>query len=116
MDANPKFLKLLKRLTDLTASGRLSWKPTASSKCFRLSTQDGMIEIGTDSGYDDDEPNSLQMAKLIDTNGRVIESVSMRSMDSRNELTDLYEVARRSALQADDVIDRMLSRFAETKP
>lgn len=113
-DANPKFLELLRLLKDQTARGRIEWQPTASSDWFRLSTSDGIIEVGLAQGHGEDDRFSDHVARLLDSKGRTLESVRASWTSAGSELQDFYDTVRRSVLRGDDVLDRMLSRFAKS--
>lgn len=105
--ANERFMQLINELYQATLDGRVRWEETAKEGVFRVGLGDGLVRI--ESGSDDEE-NYCVMVYLLNSQGRVVDE--LRAWDNSEHyklLLDLYQKARSSALNIDEVVDSMLS-------
>lgn len=105
--ANERFRQLINELHQATLDGRVRWEETAKEGVFRVGLGDGLVRIQAGS---DDENNFCVKVVLLNSQGRVVdELVVWDSNGDYNQLLDLYEKARYSALRIDEVVNGMLS-------
>jgi hypothetical protein len=110
--ASERLVKLLGELLQTTRLGVVGWQETAEENAFRIGLGDGMIRIQSRTNGDDDERN--YDAYLMNKQGRVVDEVTAwRNSPNYVMLRELYEEARSSALNMDDVVKSMLSDLRE---
>lgn len=107
MGASPKFRKLLEDLRDATLQGKLQWSETADESEFRVNFDYAMIRVG--QAYSADGDTYVLSASLLTPKGRVVEQFTASGGMDYALLEELYDLARRSALKADDLLDRVIS-------
>ena len=109
MSANPKFISLLRNLLEATEEGKLAWEETPNENTYRVFLDRAIVHISADS----DEPFALvyYTASLKNPDGKELESLTV----SRNEesddwqlFADLYEAARRRAINVDGLLDGLI--------
>ncbi len=106
MTAREKFINLLRKLLQATKTKRIVWSDTADENTFRLSFNDGMIQIG--EGPNPVFPSKLLIATLFNQNNIPIETIKFGddiASEEANLLRELYALARESALRPDDVLE-----------
>lgn len=104
---------LVERLLNKSRSGELAWRESIRPDEFQVAFPSSGVQIrSTKSGNFTDFHISL-----IDSSGRVVDGFGNDQLDRdgpyksgswSRPLSELYELARRSALRADDVIDSIL--------
>ncbi len=105
--ANERFMQLINELHQATLDGRVRWEETAKEGVFRVGLGDGLVRI--QSGCDD-ENNFYVNVYLLNNQGRVVDELrTWENGEHYNLLLDLYQKARSSALNIDEVVDSMLS-------
>jgi hypothetical protein len=93
-------------------SGRIKWeKDPRSEDSYAYSTTDTTVIIRSQ-----DADNELPyVISVRDQDGDTVASLtvaaSFSDLDQRNMFTDLYKAARRSALQVDGVLDRLIDEL-----
>jgi hypothetical protein len=110
--ANPisKFHKLFRKLTQATILGKLSWEATADDDEFRAILSPGMVRVGRRTAYHDDGDSSIYFAvTLLNRQARVAEEFEARESPEIEMTAELYELARRSALKGDALLDDLLA-------
>jgi len=105
MTAREKFINLLRKLLQATKMKRIVWGDTADENTFRLSFNDGMIQIG-------EAPNPVSpkglTATLFNQNNIPVEKIQFGDDSPSKEgklLRELCALARESALRPDDVLE-----------
>lgn len=110
--ANERFIQLLSELLEVTRLARLRWQETAKEDAFRVGLGDGMIRIQSSANEDDDGRH--YEVYLMNKQGRIVdELMAWSSSPNYGLLRDLYQEARSSALNMDDVVKSMLSDLRE---
>jgi hypothetical protein len=110
--ANERFIQLLGELLEVTRLARLRWQETAKEDAFRVGLGDGMVRIQSSANEDDDGRH--YEVYLMNKQGRVVdELIAWRNSPNYDLLRDLYQEARSSALNMDDVVKSMLSDLRE---
>lgn len=105
--ANERFMQLINELHQATLDGRVRWEETAKEGVFRVGLGDGLVRIHSGS---DDEDNFCVVVYLLNNQGRVVDELRVwENGEHYNLLLDLYQKARSSALNIDEVVDSMLS-------
>ena len=105
--ANERFMQLINELHQATLDGRVRWEETAKEGVFRVGLGDGLVRIQSGS---DDEDNFCVVVYLLNNQGRVVDELRVwENGEHYNLLLDLYQKARSSALNIDEVVDSMLS-------
>ena len=109
-----KLQELLKVATNKTVVGDLRWR-AFSDESFRVPIGSGYLHIGRgttrveDNG--DSHPVQTYSARVTDEQGRVVAEVDVTQGfdgEALALLTGLFEVARKSALKSEGVLDKML--------
>lgn len=105
--ANERFMQLINELHQATLDGRIRWEETAKEGVFRVGLGDGLVRIQRGS---DDEDNFCVIVYLLNNQDRVVDELrAWENSEHYNMLLDLYQRARSSALNIDEVVDSMLS-------
>jgi ankyrin repeat protein len=104
-----RLILLCERLTDATAAGTTEWRGQGDDH-FRWERAEGAVSIGA---RDRDGQPPYELAVFNPGGERVEEVASALVDDDRpaewNEpLAELYRVARRSALHADEIIESLM--------
>lgn len=102
--AEPRLAELEKLLLEKTKAGEVQWEKTVTKTVFQAAFAKYTILL---SGSGDSPYLSL-----LDEDGDIIETLSPLSavnLGALNELKELYEMARRRALGADQALDEVLS-------
>jgi hypothetical protein len=106
MTAREKFINLLRKLLQATKMKRIVWSDTADENTFRLSFNNGMIQIG--EVPNPIFPSKLLTATLFNQNNIPIETIKFgddQANEEGNLIRELYALARESALRPDDVLE-----------
>lgn len=100
------FEKLVGGLVQKTRSGDIKWESKDGSTLF-LSTANGSVVL---SSRDDDGQSPYRIA-IFDKDGRQVDTFALSEFSTDREedvlddrLTELYGIARRSALKIDQVV------------
>lgn len=109
-----KLQELLAVATNKTAAGDLKWR-AFSEESFRVPIGSGYLHIsrGTTRVEDDGDsyPAQTYSARVTDEQGRVVaEADATQGFEGETLalLAGLFEVARKSALKSEGVLDKML--------
>lgn len=112
----------MRRLTEKTVAGELSWQHTALADSFLVFTDRAGYGISFDRVDDvgDGVPMDWYEFALLTTDGRPVEEYSTAPGLSANaveewagpELRELFIAARRSAGDADELLERALADLA----
>lgn len=107
--------ELIKRLNLATAKGDLEWQPTDDETAFVCTFDGPSVELRS-KDKDGTAPFILQ---VLNDKGNIIESFrSDTGVDPWDDygLEELYERARRSATNVDDVLDSILRDLPQIPP
>ena len=101
---------LIPKLLERTQRGEISWQETADESRFLFSSAEYSIAVAHDSGssytYETFE------LSVINERGITIDSLSIRAnLEESIELAELYASAKRRALGADEILDKVLKDF-----
>lgn len=106
---------ILTKLIEKSRDGKIAWRETSSKQKFLTMLGETGISISLDATTD------VYELQILDTHGRVIESMSARYapygiLPSRvrqlmNNLKELHGIARRSALKVDSTLEELASRL-----
>jgi hypothetical protein len=100
---NNRFIDILKKLYRKTSAGVLKWQTTADEDAFRIGLGNGIIRINQLSTAEDE----YWRVRLFDAQGREVESVvtSLATLaPDLSFLPELFQLARRSALDIDSLL------------
>lgn len=104
---NRRFLDSLRRLLERTDAGGVRWEKTADEQTFRIGLGEGVIRINRSR---DHEGDYLYTASLLNAELQEVESASVWNVTTSRSpdtafLPDLFESARRSALNVSALLD-----------
>lgn len=111
MSTNPKITDLLALLKNGTESRRLQWQTTPDENTFRVSLGTGLIRL---SRNDSETLTPLPVRftlSIFDHRGQLIDDYSPEAEDEKDSLSELFGMARRSALNLDKILDNMLEEL-----
>jgi len=109
---NLKTVKFFEEVLSKTKDGKIRWQPTAVDNHF-ITALGGHFTLSL-SQYTDEAQDFEYALVLKDQEGRIL--VRVASLDDSIEfrgLSELYETARRQALQVDDKIDQVLGELSK---
>ena len=108
------FIDLLRRLKDRTSSGDVDWEEAGESM-FRAVLDSGMVRIREATTFisvddvDDLVPKKEYTAWLLTPDARIVREVGFLPDDvGYDAVRDLFDVARRHAMDSDELIGRLL--------
>ncbi len=108
MSVNPKFQTFLGGLLDATRNGKLDWRDTADEDTFMVELNHGFVHLERRREADEDErPHIYYRAYLYDRKGRLADEIGSWQMESKSVLSDLFDLARRSARETDSLLDQV---------
>src|SRR5258707_393944 len=113
MALQPQIVTLVEKLTELTRQNKIAWETTADEDTFLTSAGKFVVTITHMSGTGENAGHRIQ---LLNDAGQVVEqagatvgdygrfsSHEIRDLETQRQLLQsLYEMARRSALHADE--------------
>jgi hypothetical protein len=111
---DPKALALFQEVLKKTEARKLPWKPTSQTEEFRASLMDRfrLVIVGYTSVSNWGEQEGPPVLTLNDERGRMLVEINSNIDNvSAEDLRRLYILARRSALNADEQIDELLSEL-----
>lgn len=104
MSADPKTEKVLSLLEALTRSGRLRWEATADEEIYRAAFPSSVVRLSPD-GF-----------TILDEGGREVDEFTAVAEQEIARVQDLHSRARRSALNADQVLDNLIRDLQSQLP
>ena len=115
--ASEKFRILLGTLLSKTRKKDFRWHETANESAFRIALGDGLIRV---EQYTDPEGDTFYAAYLQNRKGRTLDQLGPLHQDSpaKELLSELFGVARTSALGVDDILESMVedAELGNTQP
>jgi hypothetical protein len=111
--ANDKYVRLVNRLVQLTREGSLTWESTVGMDTYQSSFPTYGVRIWSDERDGGELDYVLQ---IVNSEGTVIDEIRDTSFapgdfgqsSAFREMGDLFRLAKRKALGADEAIDRIL--------
>jgi len=105
--------RIVQKLIEQTEIGSIEWKLTDDEKSFLHSTSNSSIVVTRRRGALAGPVELTVLNKL----GREVETISTRQtideVDAKQELEDLWELARQSALKVNEELDQVLEELDE---
>jgi len=120
----PQIVRLVEKLTELTSQNKIVWETTADEDTFLTSAGKSVVKIARDGGLPDAPVYRIQ---LLNEAGRVVEEAVASSFDEHGRydptqlkpeaalVGSLHELARRSALHADQAVADLLSSLEQIR-
>jgi hypothetical protein len=109
-EAAGKFAKLVNELSQATKEGKLAWEDTADEEEFRAVLKPGMVRVGRRAPYfEEGDRMTYYVVTLLNREGRVAEEFVAREPTVSERSAELFELARRSALKGNDLLDNLLA-------
>ena len=109
-EVTDKFLKLIHELKQATVEEKISWEDTADEGEFRALLKPGLVRIGRRLIYDaNGEIATVFAITLLNRVGRVVEEFVAQQPLSLEPSAELFELARRSAVKGDKLLDDFLA-------
>jgi len=127
MALQPQIVKLVEKLTELTGQNKIAWETTADEDTFLTSAGKSVVTVGRGAGTDDDADYRIQ---ILNNSGQVIEEAVAGRNDylldggitlalsmhvDWQKTRSLHEMARRSALHADQAVAELLSSLEQIR-
>jgi len=118
---------LIDRLIKKTQDRSLEWKTSLLEGRYQISFRDNTVRIHMVDGGDDGSPfeNPMVYLELINDEGIVAETINDEELDRDipvekhfwfKKMTSLFELARRSALGSDKILDEILTDLDDDVP
>lgn len=107
VSTDEKYRTLIERLLKATNAGRLVWHPTGKLDRFGMTYNDYRFEIS--AVFDNDVALGFYGNYSLDAWER-LDTVHAQEF---NAIFDLYELARRQALKADEAIDNLIAELEQ---
>ena len=104
---------LMRLLASGTSRKSLQWQVTADEDAFRLASAAGNVRIVRVEGFDRDAEETCVDRTLcvLNERGRTIEEYHPESAAERGLFDDLFVLARRSASNSDEVLDKLIGEL-----
>ena len=118
MARNPKFMQLLASVKDATEQGRLKWAETIDEETFRVVLKGAIIRLSRVFVDDVDGGSFYVVARLADHDGHTLDVWTVTDLPAEQSpefLDSLFDLARRSAKNVDDLLDHLISEV-ENQP
>ncbi len=126
MALQPQIVKLVEKLTELTRQNKITWETTADEDTFLTSAGKSVVTISRRGATDEDADYRIQ---LLNDVGQVVEEATATLSDfvpaelRRNlgrrveweQTRSLHEMARRSALHADEAVADLLMSLEQIR-
>jgi len=112
--------KLVSKLTELTENGKVDWQATANVNTFLASVGEFVVTVGRSGS----ELYGAYSFQILDRAGRTIDGTlaTLLGVDKDRtihqdweRLGHLHELARRSALKADQAVSALLSSLEQIR-
>lgn len=111
MPINPKLEALLALLKNGTEARRLHWQTTPDANTFRVSLGTGLVRLWKNESYLATTPGGYYTLTILDHSGQLVDEYTPEGEQERASLAELFGMARRSALNLDNILDEMLAEL-----
>lgn len=116
MSANPKFITLLRNLLEATERGNLDWEDTPADNTYRVFLDRAFVHISRNLH---DIPDQVwYVASLVSTDGKEVAELISTFNDNNDELkllANLYDAARRRAINVDGFLDGLIETVKQKR-
>ncbi len=109
MFSNPKFIILLRNLLEASIEGKVQWEETPVEESFRVFLGSAIVRVSRT--FDEVFERTCYSVVLVDQDGKSLDEITTGRTDDEGEqrlLIDLFEVARRRALDVDGLLDGLI--------
>jgi hypothetical protein len=103
--SNDKMITLIEVLVQKTDAGSIDWEEDPWNRGFSIQFNDSRVLLDTDS---------VPTLTIYNHNGDPVETINddeLLTLGYINEIKNLYEKARRKALNADEIINTIIDRL-----
>ncbi|MCD9198030.1 hypothetical protein [Aeromicrobium wangtongii] len=110
-----KILLIVRRLAALTQTRQIAWKETGQNDVFVHPAASASVVVGSRDG-DGDLP---MFVRILDEDGDLVDELSTENTEHAewfDELRRLHVLAKRSATDADRVLDALLAELPDVQP
>ncbi len=111
MATNPKMSALLNLLKNGTESRRLQWQTTPDGNTFRVSLNNGLVRLSRNESEALFPVHVTYTLTILDPSGQLIDDYTPEGEEEKNTLSQLFGLARRSALNLENILDDMLGEL-----
>ncbi len=117
MPATEQIHELFDTLLSKTRQQVLRWKPSAEDDTFRLEFKTANLRLSRSTRWDAEAEREIATLKLTVIDGliRIVEEYRPETPEETERLEELYVLARRSALQTENVLDKLLLELQTTQ-
>ena len=110
MDENQmaQFREILGALLVRTRKGRVKWEQSSFGTFFSATLASGKVIVNKDDDYD-------TVVRIMDTDSNILGEINSgyrKHVDLKENADELYELARRSALQVDSKLESILREIS----
>jgi hypothetical protein len=115
MTVDEKLWKLASLLYQRTSSGQIKWEQTARKNSFLTAFPNHSVQIGYEEGGAMTPP--LYRLSVFNEDGALVEDTTDLGIGATAErgaypLSEIYALARRSAIGADAVLDELIAELS----
>jgi len=108
-----RVLEIVRALISQTKQGRISWTPTDDQEAFLYSSRSSSIIVDTNRR----KLPQPYWIRILNERGAEVGRLHAAGGDAaRPDLAELHELARRSALRIDEVLDNVLRDLQDPPP
>jgi hypothetical protein len=113
MPATEQMLDLIDTLLRKTRENALKWKTSVDDETFRLESNAANLRLSRSKRWDADEEREFTNLTLtvLDSLSRIVEEYRPETSEECERMEELYALARRSALQTEKVLDKLLDEL-----
>ena len=110
--------ELVELLIQGTENRSLQWQATADENAFRLTSATGNVRISRSEVFDQEQMDYFTARSLciLNDKGRVVEERSPQLGAESQRFDDLFVLARRSAHQTQDVLEKIMRELRSKVP
>ena len=106
--ASERFTQLITELHEATVNGKIRWLEAATEGTFRVGLGEGLVRIEPQYNHEADQPGYA--IYLLNKHARIVDEFeTWEGGENYPLLRELYQSARGSARNINEVIDLMLS-------
>ena len=108
-----KIEQLVQIIFDKTADKSIQWMTTPDEDAFRLSSETANVRIVNGSEVDwRGEDCAKRVLEIFNEKGRIVAAYRPRNDSQMRHFEELFDLARRSAYNTDDILDKLLKEIS----
>ena len=117
--AMPRVEELINLLVDGTMGGQLKWQATVDEDTFRLTSPSANVRLTRSDSFTEGvngsfpEPNVLRRLSVLNSTGRIVAEYHPENEENTAKFDSLFEQARWSAHNTDQVIERLMKELQQ---